>query len=140
MRYGQPDRQEAGQLDHASLNLPHGPEAMHGAALTLSCFNTNSQRSQENEKQSAQRVKMFQCIMDSMTDKELDSTNPKLMEAPSRIQRIARGSGRHPQEVVMLLGALGCCAVCALLTLSARACSVLLHCSAAQLSGWQVAC
>ena len=60
---------------------------------------------QDNEKQSSQRVKMFQCIMDSMTDKELDSTNPKLMEAPSRIQRIARGSGRHPQEVVMLLGA-----------------------------------
>ena len=43
-------------------------------------------------------------IMDSMTNKELDSSNPKLLTENSRIMRIARGSGRHPQEVVELLG------------------------------------
>ena len=53
------------------------------------------------------------CMMDSMTTKELDSPNPKIWTEPSRIMRIARGSGRHPQEVVELIGApsatvLGC--------------------------------
>ncbi|MFS7923348.1 putative signal-recognition-particle GTPase [Helianthus anomalus] len=38
-------------------------------------------------------------MMDSMTDEELDSTNPKLMNE-SRMTRIARGSGRQVREVV----------------------------------------
>ena len=61
---------------------------------------------QGKEAESQARIKSFMCIMDSMTDGELDSTNPKLMEAPSRIMRISRGSGRLPMEVHMLLGAL----------------------------------
>ena len=59
---------------------------------------------QGKEAESQNRIKSFMCIMDSMTEKELDSANPKLMEAQSRIIRISRGSGRAPGEVVMLLG------------------------------------
>jgi signal recognition particle subunit SRP54 len=47
------------------------------------------------------RIKRFGYMMDSMTDDELD--NPKLKFSAERIQRIARGSGRHPQEVEELL-------------------------------------
>ena len=59
---------------------------------------------QGKEADSQGRIKSFMCIMDSMTEKELDSSNPKLMEAQSRIMRISRGSGRSPMEVHMLLG------------------------------------
>ena len=38
-------------------------------------------------------------MMDSMNDAELDETK---MLAPSRILRIARGSGHHPHEVIEL--------------------------------------
>merc|ERR1712216_691141 len=43
---------------------------------------------------------MGMTMMDSMTDAELDETK---MLAPSRILRIAKGSGHYPQEVVQLL-------------------------------------
>jgi signal recognition particle subunit SRP54 len=54
-------------------------------------------------------LKMFMVMMDSMTNAELDgtfdfhskTTNPA--DIQSRIRRIARGSGRHPKEVQMLL-------------------------------------
>lgn len=58
---------------------------------------------QGNEKESARRIKGFMTIMDSMTNKELDSNNPKLLTEPSRMVRISQGSGRHPQEVTALL-------------------------------------
>ncbi|CAI5942446.1 unnamed protein product [Closterium sp. NIES-64] len=55
------------------------------------------------EKESTARLKKFMTIMDSMTDHELDSTNPKLFHDTKRIIRVARGSGRHPLEVQELL-------------------------------------
>ena len=46
------------------------------------------------------RIKKWMTMMDSMNDAELDETK---MLAPSRILRIARGSGHHPHEVMELL-------------------------------------
>jgi hypothetical protein len=60
---------------------------------------------QGKEKESAARIKRFMTIMDSMTDKELDTPNPKVLEEPSRVLRLARGSGSHPHYVFELLGA-----------------------------------
>jgi signal recognition particle subunit SRP54 len=56
-----------------------------------------------HEKESAARVKKFMCIMDSMTDKELDSSSTKMLGEQSRLERWARGSGAHPAEVAQLL-------------------------------------
>ena len=46
------------------------------------------------------RIKIFMYIMDSMTDAELDG-NAEF--TPSRIQRISRGCGQHPEFVQVLL-------------------------------------
>ncbi|XP_025808958.1 signal recognition particle 54 kDa protein 2-like [Panicum hallii] len=54
------------------------------------------------EKEGQAKIKRYMTIMDSMTQKELDNTNPKLMNE-SRINRIARGSGRLVKEVVDML-------------------------------------
>jgi len=59
---------------------------------------------QGKEKESAARIKKFMTIMDSMTDKELDCPNPKVLQEPSRIMRISRGSGCYPHFVVELIG------------------------------------
>uniref|UniRef100_A0A804NCQ3 Signal recognition particle 54 kDa protein n=1 Tax=Zea mays TaxID=4577 RepID=A0A804NCQ3_MAIZE len=48
------------------------------------------------------KIKRYMTMMDSMTDAELDSTNPKLM-TESRIIRIARGSGRPVRDVMDML-------------------------------------
>ena len=45
------------------------------------------------DKQSAMMVKRYITIIESMTDKELDSTNIKIFSEHSRIMRLARGSG-----------------------------------------------
>ncbi|KAK2425459.1 signal recognition particle 54 kDa protein [Trifolium repens] len=50
------------------------------------------------EKESQAKVKRYMTIMDSMTNEELDSSNPKLMNE-SRMMRVARGSGRLVREV-----------------------------------------
>mmetsp|Transcript_11743 Transcript_11743/g.30650 ORF Transcript_11743/g.30650 Transcript_11743/m.30650 type:complete len:486 (-) Transcript_11743:93-1550(-) len=53
-------------------------------------------------RESSQRIKRWMTIMDSMTDAELDE--PKhIMTSPSRVNRIARGSGYFPVEVMELL-------------------------------------
>ncbi len=52
------------------------------------------------EKESTARIKRFLCMMDSMTDEELDGIK-QLNE--TRIVRIARGSGTRPEEVAFLL-------------------------------------
>jgi len=52
---------------------------------------------------SAARVKNFMCMMDSMTSAELDSADVRLLSAPSRLERIARGSGRSYQEAFDLV-------------------------------------
>ncbi len=59
---------------------------------------------QAKEKDSAARIKRFMTIMDSRTDKELDSSDIKLWQTESRIMRIARGAGVHPQYVDELIG------------------------------------
>ena len=54
------------------------------------------------EKEGRAKIKRYMTIMDSMTEKELDNTYPKLMNE-SRMKRIARGSGRPVNEVVDVL-------------------------------------
>merc|ERR1740124_1373798 len=64
---------------------------------------------QSGDEASNERLKKFMYMMDSMTDAELDGKvdmhnkrgDDKTIE--SRIKRIARGSGTHPNEVKMLL-------------------------------------
>lgn len=53
----------------------------------------------DRDAESALRMKRFMTMMDSMTAKELDSTNVKILGEIPRILRIARGAGRPPQEV-----------------------------------------
>uniref|UniRef100_A0A0E0DTQ2 Signal recognition particle 54 kDa protein n=1 Tax=Oryza meridionalis TaxID=40149 RepID=A0A0E0DTQ2_9ORYZ len=55
-----------------------------------------------HDKESQAKIKRYMTIMDSMTNAELDSTNPKLM-SESRIKRVARGSGRTMKDVTDML-------------------------------------
>lgn len=52
------------------------------------------------EKESTARIKRFLCIMDSMTNEELDCVKPM---NETRVIRVARGSGARPEEVNFLL-------------------------------------
>eukprot|EP00197_Chlamydomonas_leiostraca_P013012 CAMPEP_0202865184 /NCGR_PEP_ID=MMETSP1391-20130828/5319_1 /ASSEMBLY_ACC=CAM_ASM_000867 /TAXON_ID=1034604 /ORGANISM="Chlamydomonas leiostraca, Strain SAG 11-49" /LENGTH=499 /DNA_ID=CAMNT_0049544989 /DNA_START=206 /DNA_END=1702 /DNA_ORIENTATION=+ len=58
-----------------------------------------------NDKASQMVIKRFITIIESMTDKELDSNNIKIFSEPARITRLARGSGRNPAEVLHLIEA-----------------------------------
>ncbi|KAG1678183.1 hypothetical protein FOA52_016120 [Chlamydomonas sp. UWO 241] len=60
---------------------------------------------QGNDKNSSIMIKRYITIIESMTEQELDATNVKLLSEPSRVNRLAKGSGRFPQEVGMLLEA-----------------------------------
>lgn len=53
-----------------------------------------------NDKASIAKVKKFICIMDSMTQEELDCVKPMI---PTRIVRVAKGSGAFVFEVEILL-------------------------------------
>merc|ERR1712086_198117 len=55
------------------------------------------------EKESAAKVKRLMTLMDSMTDEELDSTDLKMLQDPKRMERIGRGAGRGPGDIVELL-------------------------------------
>ncbi|XP_010482225.1 PREDICTED: signal recognition particle 54 kDa protein 3-like [Camelina sativa] len=55
-----------------------------------------------HEKESQAKIKRYMTMMDSMTNKELESSNPKVFNG-SRIMRIARGSGRIVTEVMDML-------------------------------------
>lgn len=44
-----------------------------------------------NDQASGKRLKVFYTVMDSMTNKELDTTDTKKLLEPTRVQRIARG-------------------------------------------------
>jgi signal recognition particle subunit SRP54 len=55
------------------------------------------------EKEGTARIKRFLCMIDSMTEQELNSAEEKPIFTDTRIIRIAKGSGTHPQEVVMLI-------------------------------------
>ncbi|MED6169922.1 hypothetical protein PIB30_025657 [Stylosanthes scabra] len=54
------------------------------------------------EKESQSKIKRHMTMMDSMTNEELDSSNPKIM-SESRIMRIARGSGHQVTEVMAMV-------------------------------------
>ncbi|KAF3323403.1 Signal recognition particle protein 1 [Carex littledalei] len=54
-----------------------------------------------HEKENQAKIKRYMIMMDSMTNAELDSTNPKMNE--SRIMRIARGSGRTVRDVMEMI-------------------------------------
>lgn len=58
-----------------------------------------------HEKDSTDRLKKLMTIMDSMTDEELDHKDGAkfLTKTPSRVSRVARGSGTLPREVNELL-------------------------------------
>ena len=43
-------------------------------------------------------------MMDSMTEKELNTNDIKLLQQPTRVMRISRGAGRTPQDYAELLG------------------------------------
>ncbi|KAI6689925.1 hypothetical protein NL676_026753 [Syzygium grande] len=53
-------------------------------------------------KESQAKLKRYMTMMDSMTNEELDSSNPKIMN-DSRIMRIAKGSGCDNSEVMEML-------------------------------------
>ena len=59
---------------------------------------------QGSDKQSEVRIKKFMTMMDSMTEKELNTNDIKILQQPSRVQRISRGAGRTPQDYYDLLG------------------------------------
>ena len=44
------------------------------------------------------------CMMDSMTEQELNTTDVKLLSQQSRVERIAKGAGMHPYVYLEMLG------------------------------------
>ncbi len=55
------------------------------------------------EKEGTARIKRFLCMMDSMTEEELDNADEKPIFGQARIIRIAKGSGTRPEEVFFLI-------------------------------------
>lgn len=55
------------------------------------------------DEQGGNKLKRYTCIMESMTEKELDSDTKLFREQPSRIYRIAKGSGVIVTEVLELM-------------------------------------
>lgn len=55
------------------------------------------------DRQSQLQIKQYITIIESMNEKELDTTNLRMLQEPSRIERLARGSGERPR-----CGALPC--------------------------------
>ncbi|KAK9455367.1 SRP54-type protein [Dipodascopsis uninucleata] len=55
------------------------------------------------EEESSQRMKRMMYIMDSMTDTELDSDGKIFVDQPTRLTRVAKGSGTTVHEVEDLL-------------------------------------
>ncbi|CDH48672.1 signal recognition particle 54 kda protein [Lichtheimia corymbifera JMRC:FSU:9682] len=56
-----------------------------------------------SEEETSRRFKRMMCIMDSMTDAELDGDNKVFEKERSRIMRVARGSGTSVHEVEEIL-------------------------------------
>ncbi len=50
---------------------------------------------QGNDKQQQLTIKRYITIIESMTEKELDTTNIKMLSEQSRVMRLARGSGEQ---------------------------------------------
>ena len=55
------------------------------------------------EKQSQAKIKRMMCLMDSMTDEELDCCELKKLQDPRRMERWGRGAGGGPGDVVELI-------------------------------------
>jgi signal recognition particle subunit SRP54 len=49
------------------------------------------------------QLRRFITIIESMTEKEQDTTNVKMLTEPSRVMRLAKGSGRSPAEIFQLI-------------------------------------
>lgn len=62
-------------------------------------FNMDALTGGQNDAQGKIMFKRYITIMESMTEKELDTVNIKDIHQPSRIMRLARGAGRPPGEV-----------------------------------------
>ncbi len=60
---------------------------------------------QGNDKNQQMMLRRYITIIESMTDKEMDTLNLKMLSEPSRITRLARGSGSTPQQVRQAAGA-----------------------------------
>ncbi|TPX71079.1 hypothetical protein SpCBS45565_g01362 [Spizellomyces sp. 'palustris'] len=58
---------------------------------------------QLSDKEGSVRLKRFMCMMDSMTDAELDSDSKVFSQQPTRIYRVAKGSGTTVREVEEML-------------------------------------
>jgi signal recognition particle subunit SRP54 len=56
-------------------------------------FDASVLNANNNDNNSQIMIKRYITIIESMTEKELDSTNIKLLSDQSRIMRLARGSG-----------------------------------------------
>uniref|UniRef100_A0ACD5Z0M2 Uncharacterized protein n=1 Tax=Avena sativa TaxID=4498 RepID=A0ACD5Z0M2_AVESA len=69
-----------------------------GQLLSMLPGFTSELMAKGQDKEGQAKIKRYMTIMDSMTDAELDSTNPKLMNE-SRVVRVARGSGRQVKDV-----------------------------------------
>ena len=55
-----------------------------------------------SEAEGTKRMKVMMTLMDSMTDAELDAPNSKIFNA-KRMERVCRGAGRSPREMITLL-------------------------------------
>ncbi|GAO49221.1 signal recognition particle protein [Saitoella complicata NRRL Y-17804] len=56
-----------------------------------------------SDEEGSRRLKRMMCVMDSMTEKELDSDGKIFLDQPHRMTRVARGSGTSVREVEELL-------------------------------------
>lgn len=63
----------------------------------------NSMMPKGSDKQSEVRIKKFMTMMDSMTEKELNTNDIKLLQQPTRAARISRGAGRTIHDYFELL-------------------------------------
>ncbi|KAI3902343.1 hypothetical protein MKW92_036455 [Papaver armeniacum] len=85
------------QLYENLLNV--GPISQIFAMLPV---NSAELKPKGDEKESWLKIKRYMTMMDSMTNEELDSTDPKFINE-SRIVRVARGSGRQLRDVMEML-------------------------------------
>jgi signal recognition particle subunit SRP54 len=58
---------------------------------------------QGSERAGQAKIKRMLCLMDSMSDTELDTCNMKILTDKKRMIRIARGAGKSPQAYIELL-------------------------------------
>jgi signal recognition particle subunit SRP54 len=77
-----------GPLSQIMAMLPGMPQGLSSSLL---------------DEQGGKKLKHFTCVMDSMTEQELESDSKLFREQPRRIYRLALGSGISVQEIQELL-------------------------------------